>query len=583
MRNAKWLYLLKNATYLGFFIYIQWFHNGCTGADTLVPAKPYTKSIAGRNLKSEDEALSGKMNRNDKMIVFNQVSLGTGYGTYYIDLYIGTPLQKASLLLETTSQHTVFPCKNCVACADHTDPYYDISKSQTSKLTTCSAETVCNSCEDGNCRIEQSYSDGSFWSGLLVEDLVWVASPKIVNTESLSGVIEKFGFPMRFTCETFENGIFSQQMENGVLGLDRSNRTILNFMVEARRIEHRIFSYCLHESGGTFVLGGFDSMHHTSGVMYTRSVVSKNDTLHGVNLKDIRINNRSIGVDERQYNSGRGMVIASSSVESFFPSMSGEAFQKVFKSITGFNYEQEGDMIFDKNAKDALPTITLVFAGVNEENDLQLTIPASSYLIPTGKDTYSAGIQFTERTGGVLGSRIFADYNVIFDLDQDVIGFAHASCGTSHTAFSFLILMHRYNVAKYDTDSPNKRTVTTKHRQSTIKTLAILGKEGQTKAASSSFQIVILSLVCIGIGIFAWKRVSKSSWLPLSDTEVTESDRNSLDTKQGAHRENGRAVASPGGTLHEESTSLNSSRDQATTQQSLTPRFVIGEIEDDEN
>nr|CCA24840.1 aspartyl protease family A01B putative [Albugo laibachii Nc14] len=556
--------LLKNAMYLGLLECLQLLHIGLIIADASILVAQNANTIVARKLKGAGEALSGKHNENDKMVIFNRVSLGIGYGTYYIDLYIGIPLQKASLLLDTTSQHTVFPCKNCVACADHMDPYYDIAKSQTSNFTKCGAENVCNSCEDEKCRVEQSYSDGSFWSGLVVEDLVWVASPKTGDIEMTSGIIRNFGFPMRFACETSEDGIFSQQRENGILGLDRSNHSILNFMVQAKRIDHRIFSYCLHDTGGTFVLGGFDSMHHTSDMIYTRIVANQNDSLHGVYLKDIQINNRSIGIDEKQYNSGRGMVIASSSVESFFPSVAGEAFRKVFKSITGFDFEQEANMIFDKKTKQALPTITLVFAGIDEEHDIKLTIPASSYLIPSDNDRFFAGIQFTERTGGVFGSRILSDYNVIFDLDKDVIGFAHATC------------------AKYDTSSSNKGKVTTNHQQATLKALAMLGKEGHPNVTPSKFQMIIVSVICIGLGVFAWKRVSKSSWLLLSDTEAVESEPNSLDAKKTIHRESERAVISPGGTLHDEATSLTSSKEAARTEGAPTPRFVIGEIEDDE-
>ncbi len=57
---------------------------------------------------------------------------------YYVDLYIGEPPQKQSVIIDTGSHITAVPClPHCKKCGKHLNEYYDMSKSNHSKILKC--------------------------------------------------------------------------------------------------------------------------------------------------------------------------------------------------------------------------------------------------------------------------------------------------------------------------------------------------------------------------------------------------------------------------------------------------------------
>ena len=57
---------------------------------------------------------------------------------YYVDLYIGEPSQKQSVIIDTGSHITAVPClPHCKKCGKHLNEYYDMSKSNHSKIINC--------------------------------------------------------------------------------------------------------------------------------------------------------------------------------------------------------------------------------------------------------------------------------------------------------------------------------------------------------------------------------------------------------------------------------------------------------------
>lgn len=58
----------------------------------------------------------------------------TGYGTHYAYAYVGSPPQRQSLIIDTGSHYTAFPCTGCKQCGEHTDAYFDVAKSKTANV-----------------------------------------------------------------------------------------------------------------------------------------------------------------------------------------------------------------------------------------------------------------------------------------------------------------------------------------------------------------------------------------------------------------------------------------------------------------
>jgi hypothetical protein len=57
---------------------------------------------------------------------------------YYVNIYIGDPLQKQSVIIDTGSHLTAVPCRPYLAnCGRHMNPYYDLQKSNSSRVIEC--------------------------------------------------------------------------------------------------------------------------------------------------------------------------------------------------------------------------------------------------------------------------------------------------------------------------------------------------------------------------------------------------------------------------------------------------------------
>ena len=80
-----------------------------------------------------------------------------GYGTHFATIWVGTPPQRKSVIIDTGSHYTAFPCKGCLNCGEehHTDPVFDPDESSTFHALTCS-ECQSASCLKGKCVFSQS-------------------------------------------------------------------------------------------------------------------------------------------------------------------------------------------------------------------------------------------------------------------------------------------------------------------------------------------------------------------------------------------------------------------------------------------
>ena len=127
---------------------------------------------------------------------------------YYVNIYVGSKHKKQSLIIDTGSSLTGFPCEGiCKKCGAHLNPYYSHKgqllinlDSNTSKLLSCSdalkINLKCDSCNNDNlCSYHQSYGEGSSYNGLFVKDIIYFGD----NLEIQNG------FTMPFGCHSTYN------------------------------------------------------------------------------------------------------------------------------------------------------------------------------------------------------------------------------------------------------------------------------------------------------------------------------------------------------------------------------------------
>lgn len=75
--------------------------------------------------------------RRSLYLSMEDTPLFPGWGTHFAYIYAGTPPQRVSVIVDTGSHFTAFPCSECRSCGSHTDPYWDHRKSSTSNILSC--------------------------------------------------------------------------------------------------------------------------------------------------------------------------------------------------------------------------------------------------------------------------------------------------------------------------------------------------------------------------------------------------------------------------------------------------------------
>lgn len=155
-----------------------------------------------------------------------------GYGTHYVDLWVGTPAQRQTVIVDTGSGITAFPCKPCVDCGEsyHASAFFDVDHS------TSFDKLYCNTCIGGSCRnkdskdeychLSVSYQEGSMWSAYEARDMTYFGGlhdePLAVEEEGehLGGKLHgedpmhapEFSFEMTFGCQNKITGLFKTQL-----------------------------------------------------------------------------------------------------------------------------------------------------------------------------------------------------------------------------------------------------------------------------------------------------------------------------------------------------------------------------------
>mmetsp|Transcript_37804 Transcript_37804/g.43186 ORF Transcript_37804/g.43186 Transcript_37804/m.43186 type:complete len:279 (-) Transcript_37804:9-845(-) len=157
-----------------------------------------------------------------------------GYGTHYVDLWIGTPSQRQTVIVDTGSSITALPCNDCSDCgADefHTDGLYNEDRSSSFKVVTkcedCALDGSCDttSYDTPRCIKQNSYAEGSGWMAHEVIDRVCLGGPShesapLDDSDNLptDGI-----FRLQFGCQTHLTGLFLTQLADGIMGMDKSD------------------------------------------------------------------------------------------------------------------------------------------------------------------------------------------------------------------------------------------------------------------------------------------------------------------------------------------------------------------------
>lgn len=327
------------------------------------------------------------------------------YAYWFVDLLVGTPPQRTSVIVDTGSGVCAFTCNVCKECGDHIDNAFDFGASSSASWSSCSTGCPSGSCVDNHCAYRVSYSEGSSLSGYWFTDNVQLgdAGEENIPAKSFLG------------CHTSETNLFLTQSVNGILGLaprsSRSHPSILESLFVDERINKSIFSLCIAHEGGELTVGGLpDSVE----LAY---IPMKMNTFYTVSLTRISIGTYAAG------SVFSPAVLDSGTTLSYFPS---EAYKRLIAAIESFApsaTQRTNSRCWETSESQALPPVTFTFGSVSVEwsADEYLYSSKSGLKCFAFADSGSA-------TETILGASFMINKNVVFDLHQERLGIAPSQC-----------------------------------------------------------------------------------------------------------------------------------------------------------
>lgn len=352
----------------------------------------------------------------------SEAPLFEGIGTHYAHIYVGTPPQRVSVIVDTGSHHTAFPCTGCSNCGKHTDPYFAPAKSSTVHAVSCSQCKAGARCVSKKCQFSQSYTEGSSWKAYQMLDDFWVGGQQ-ATSEPAATLGRRLSTPFMFGCQFSETGLFRTQKADGIMGLSANPVTLVPHLKSQSIIDQRAFSLCFKKGGGRFTIGGVDTTPHQESMKFVP--LTKTAGWFTVHLKAVKIGERELRVRSSVLNSGKGVIVDSGTTDTYLPRGIASAFKQAWKAQTGRTYANS-KMTLSPEQFRALPTVSFLFDG-QDGQQVEVHMRPDAYMEKV-RNQHVPRIYLTEGSGAVLGANFMHDHDVLFDSDHKRVGFARSDC-----------------------------------------------------------------------------------------------------------------------------------------------------------
>ncbi|CAN1191218.1 Aspartic proteinase 36 [Linum perenne] len=353
------------------------------------------------------------------------------HGYYTTHVWIGTPPQKFSLIVDTGSTVTYVPCSTCEQCGHHEDPKFDPESSSTYDPVICTLECTCD-IERGVCVYERQYAEMSTSSGVLGWDLL-----SFGNESGLQPHRAVFG------CENLETGEIYSQHADGIMGLGRGDLSVVDQLVGTGVINDS-FALCyggMDIGGGAMVLG---SISPPSGMSFAYSDPVRrwfrdgHSPYYNIDLKEIHVAGKKLQLDTKVFDGKHGTVLDSGTTYAYLPETAYNAFKDAIvkelhslKQIQGPdpNYN---DICFSGATSDPLelshffPKVEFVF---DKQQKYQLSPENYLFRHSRVKGAYCLGVFPNGKDPTtLLGGIVTRNTLVVYDRENVKVGFWKTNC-----------------------------------------------------------------------------------------------------------------------------------------------------------
>ncbi|GBG71200.1 hypothetical protein CBR_g8503 [Chara braunii] len=177
------------------------------------------------------------------------------YGSAYtMDVYIGSPPQRRSLIVDTgASLMWTFCSASQNLSAEMPNPAFNLEGSSTVKVLTCTDQSCTDlladenaDCNRGACIYIQQYGDGSTTIGRAVQDIVTLS---VSNVTHVNFTMAPIG------CGIVQTGLVLNMTADGIVGMGRAKYS-LNSLVSTLLGIPNIVSTCFNGEDGGFLSVG---------------------------------------------------------------------------------------------------------------------------------------------------------------------------------------------------------------------------------------------------------------------------------------------------------------------------------------
>ena len=346
---------------------------------------------------------------------------------YYTTLYLGPKKTPQTFILDTGSPTTTSPCNKCNSCGEHLNKPYELKSD--SDIISCKSN-LCNLVQSNTCNFNQcsfsiSYSEGSTLAGFFNNQEV---SFEMINISPNS---KSKSFIIPIGCTTTETHLFKTQLADGIMGLNNNGRSFVSLLYKREIINKNLFSICFGKNDGYFSIGEIDTTYHKTKIEYIPIFSGENN--YYITIKKIQVGSKQIS------NNYRGFIDSGTTI-SYFPK---DIFNSIinelnsqckkkdincadFKYVSNLGYcktfKNKKDK--DKEINENWPDIIFYFEG----HEYVWTPYQYSYDYGNNKIGACLGFEGESASKITLGATFMQDHDVIFDRQNQKIGFAIADC-----------------------------------------------------------------------------------------------------------------------------------------------------------
>ncbi|XP_073007789.1 aspartic proteinase 36-like [Typha latifolia] len=402
--------------------------------------------FAGRNITIVDLA-SHDRRRHGRVLAAVDLPLGglglpTATGLYFAQIGIGTPSKSYYVQVDTGSDILWVNCISCSRCPTKSDlgvelTLYDPKASQSGSLVFCE-ESFCTSAYGGAipecspnvpCQYSVTYGDGSSTVGYFVTD--YLQYDQVTGNHETKQV----NASLTFGCGAQQTGDLGSSSEalDGILGFGQSNSSMISQLASSGKVK-KVFAHCLDtvNGGGIFAIGNV-----VQPKVKTTPLVP-NQLHYNVNLKAIEVGGTFLKLPTDLFVTGgnRGTIVDSGTTLSYLPDA---AYKSLMNAVLSNHQDLSSRIIqgfqcfsYTGSVDDGFPEVIFHF-----ENSLSLNVYPHDYLFQNEGNVYCVGFQ----NGGIqskdgkdvvlLGDLVLANKLVLYDLENQVIGWTEYNCSSS--------------------------------------------------------------------------------------------------------------------------------------------------------